>query len=59
MDEDEKEEVFTCTCKGKRFTIQDGTITCISCGMIYCLTLTWLGKPHGPAEFNKRIRKEA
>lgn len=56
MDEDEKEEVYTCICGGKQFTIQGGAITCISCGTIYCLTITWLGKKHGAKEFNERLR---
>ncbi len=56
MDEEEKQEVYTCTCGGKQFIIQGGAITCAKCETIYCLTITWLGKRHDPKEFNARLR---
>ena len=55
------DETYTCVCGGQKFTIQDGTITCSNCGMIY--QLQWLDKDfnpefESPGNFNSRIRSQ-
>ena len=54
------EEIYTCTCGGQKFTIGDGEITCLRCGMIYIIQyLNADGKPEfeSSEDFNKRIKE--
>lgn len=56
--------IFLCTCGAWQFTIQEGLLTCPSCGKIYNLkrfkrldgTMDYILET--PEVFNKRIRKE-